>query len=502
MTLPLQDLAARYRRTIASRYRALKGEELSEVPSGTTWLSPKIDGELWFAAFDGARAELIATGGRTLEHAPVVAELVTMATRVTGRTVLAGELFAASKGARPRVGDVAAALSEGGKALERLGWHAFDLLELNGEPAPPAYADRLVELARILDGGKRISAIKTVTTSDRTEIESLWREWGASGKAEGMIARSADGRIFKIKPGLTIDAAVVGYTKRSDAPDQVRSLVLALMRRDGSFQLIGSMGNLGGADARRALDAVLASLECASKFRHTVGDGSLVRWVEPKLVAEVACTDVQADDGEGLPVMRWSLRHVDTGWDPIGPMPSASLLHASLVRIRDDKRVSEVDVRLSQLSERCAIPSLEAAAVAPTLPRSVIVRRQVWTKEAKGKLAVRKLVVWQTNKERTTVGFPAWVVHFTDYSPDRKTPLERTVRTALSAAEANRVAEALIAENIKKGWEPVTDEPPAQAAAPSATNTPPAADQKAPSAEAESSEKPKKPRKTKEKPQA
>ena len=47
------------------------------------------------------------------------------------------------------------------------------------------------------------------------------------------------------------------------------------------------------------------------------------------------------------------------------------------------------------------------------------------------------------------------MVHFTDYSPDRKTPLERTIRTALSEPEAQAIADGLIAENIKKGWEEV-----------------------------------------------
>jgi hypothetical protein len=47
-------------------------------------------------------------------------------------------------------------------------------------------------------------------------------------------------------------------------------------------------------------------------------------------------------------------------------------------------------------------------------------------------------------------------VHFTDYSPDRKSPLERTLRSALNEAEAMLIADALIVENIKKGWEEIT----------------------------------------------
>jgi hypothetical protein len=49
-------------------------------------------------------------------------------------------------------------------------------------------------------------------------------------------------------------------------------------------------------------------------------------------------------------------------------------------------------------------------------------------------------------------------VHFTDYSPGRKTPLDRTLRTAVSETDALKVAEALIEQNIKKGWESAGEE--------------------------------------------
>ena len=80
-----------------------------------------------------------------------------------------------------------------------------------------------------------------------------------------------------------------------------------------------------------------------------------------------------------------------------------------------------------------------------------MVTRRIWTKGAKGKTAVRKLLVWSTG--RTAEGWPTWVVHFTDYSPERKTPLERTFRAARSRTEADAIAARLIEENVKKGWD-------------------------------------------------
>jgi len=87
------------------------------------------------------------------------------------------------------------------------------------------------------------------------------------------------------------------------------------------------------------------------------------------------------------------------------------------------------------------------------LSASEVVRRQVWTKAAKDKTDVRKLVLWKTNKDATDPTYPAYVVHWTDYSAGRKTPLTREVRPAPTLDAAQELADAMIAENIKKGWQ-------------------------------------------------
>jgi hypothetical protein len=74
-------------------------------------------------------------------------------------------------------------------------------------------------------------------------------------------------------------------------------------------------------------------------------------------------------------------------------------------------------------------------------------------KEAKGQKAVRKLVVWQTNKDGLDRSYPAFVIHWTDFSAGRKDALQREVRVAPSLGEAQRIADEIIAENVKKGWD-------------------------------------------------
>ena len=441
-----------YKRSIASRYRALRQHELSELPEGPLHVSPKVDGELWFVSISAGSLALIAPNGREIQgDVPLLDELKkTIGTR-TKDTLIAGELFAAGGQGRPRVGDVSAALSDTGDA-KRLGYQAFDVVLHDGIPAPVDYAERYALLESLFAGGKRAKAIKTFETTT-SEVEALYTELVDSGKAEGLVARAPDGRIFKIKPAFHIDCVVIGFTLRQAAPTQVRSLLLGLVRPDGTTQVVGACGNLGTDAQRESLYARLSDTVVDSRFRRVSGSGAMYQLVRPALVVEIVTTDVQAHDSAGEPLMDWALSlDNDAGWSPITRVHSASLIHPVLERIREDKSVNGTDVRVSQLTERCLPLGLDDPASAAELPKSEVVRREAYSKTSKGALAVRKLVVWQTNKDTIDSAYPAFVVHFTDYSAARRAPIKREVRLATTADDANRIADSIIAKQIKKGW--------------------------------------------------
>jgi hypothetical protein len=180
----------------------------------------------------------------------------------------------------------------------------------------------------------------------------------------------------------------------------------------------------------------------------------LFQTVRPELVVEVRISDVQADTSAGDPVPRMVLAYEGEHRVAKRRMPGVSILHPRLVRLRDDKKPVASDVPIRQVFERVLLPDTEQAASAPELPKSEVLRREVYTKVTKGKTAVRKLLVWKTNKDEADRAFPAFVVHFTDYSPGRKDPLKRTVRLCPSSDEAKSVADEMIESEIKRGWKP------------------------------------------------
>lgn len=447
-----------YRKRVASTYRALKGSELADLSTGEFHVSPKIDGELWFLVKKDGVVALVSSNGRVLSgDLPLLKEATAgFGSKAGDGVVLAGELFGLGGEGRPRVGDVAAILGGNGE-VARLGYQAFDLLSTaDGGAAPETYGERFAELENLLEGGKRVKAIKTTLTTDMAAIKGLYEAYVDSGKAEGLVLRSADGRIYKVKPSFSLDCVVLGFTERSEDPNQARSLLLALVREDGSLQLVGGCGNLGSDEDRKALKAALAPLVVESSFRQVSGSGAMYRLVRAGLVVEVECTDLQAMDSAGEAIERWAIEFSDEeGWRPLCRVASVSLIHPRIQRVRSDKEANDLDARLAQVGERCFVLGQAQKAESAQLPASEVLRREVYRKESKGQASVRKLLVWKTNKDSIDGDFPAFVVHWTDYSPGRSKPLKRTVRLAPDEATATGIADGLIESKIKKGWQRV-----------------------------------------------
>ncbi|MCP4808042.1 MAG: hypothetical protein GY913_31825 [Proteobacteria bacterium] len=457
------DLASHvvaYKRSVASRYRALTPDELEQLPPGELHVSPKTDGELWMMILDGDDVFLVSPRHRVITGSiPLLDEARrNILPRCGTRTILAGELFALRKDGRPRVGDVGMALHA--SDVGRLGFFVFDLMKGGtggDEDAPPEYKNCFPILQELCDGGKRVQCVKTEIVSGTAEVERLFGEWAEGGKAEGLVVRSGDHRVFKVKPAFHLDAVIVGYTERvgDDGRDLCRSVLLAMLRENGQFQLLGSVGNFGGDEIRAEFHALLCDDPADSTYRAPRSSGALYRFVKPQHVIEIKVSDIQSDDANSRPIQRFVLEYDEAkGWRPTGPTNGVSILRPVFVRRREDKTVNAVDIRASQVLERCVLNDLDEAVEAVEFPASDVLHRAVWTKATKGLLAVRKLLVWKTNKHELDPLYPAYVVHWTDYSPGRKDPLKRTVRLAPTPEIAEALAEELVTKGVKRGWNP------------------------------------------------
>ncbi|HEB33243.1 MAG TPA: hypothetical protein ENI15_20585 [Spirochaetes bacterium] len=87
-----------------------------------------------------------------------------------------------------------------------------------------------------------------------------------------------------------------------------------------------------------------------------------------------------------------------------------------------------------------------------SLPEHDVIMREVYKKGGNEKLMVQKYVVWMTNKEKEDSRFPAYVMHYTNFSAGRADMLKREVRVSSSKGQIMSVAKEFIDKNVKKGW--------------------------------------------------
>jgi len=274
--------------------------------------------------------------------------------------------------------------------------------------------------------------------------------------------------VYKLKPVVTLDAVVVGYTA-SEAG--VTDLLLGLLppeqpEDDGcAVQLIGRVDVGFSAEERRQLATVLATLHQPAALALTNRTGHPYQWVAPQVVVEVQCHELLAADADGQPLLRWRLGYgAQEGWTPQGKRPSVSLRDAVFLRRRPDKAVTPQTVRWSQVTDLVPIPALPPAP--DQLPPAETLRRAVFTKALRGGgVAVRKVVLLAPQPPAVAAGYPPYLIATTDYSPDRQEPLRTGLQVAGTVEGAQQQVEAWLATHAGRGWRCVATQgaaPPVQ----------------------------------------
>lgn len=149
-----------------------------------------------------------------------------------------------------------------------------------------------------------------------------------------------------------------------------------------------------------------------------------------------------------VPCQAWS----GNGYAANPLAPGVSLIHAVYVRLREDKKAVASDAGFAQVTAIVQLTSNEVAE-GKALPRSEVILREVYCKKGKDGDMVQKFMAWKTYKESIDPRFPAYVFHYTNYSPVRAEPLKREIRVSSKSEQIMAIAKGYIEENVKKGWD-------------------------------------------------
>lgn len=455
----LLGLARMRRREISARMVPLDQDTAArKILPGHYLISRKIDGEFTCLVYRDGEAITVNPYGTVRAGAPFHLEAAKLLAKAGIKSaILGGELYVKRPdGKRARVHDVTriARAPETDADVATLAFAAFAIYDLEGADLSGTPAAALAKLRELLKAGERVHPVETVE-GDEKEVHARFAQWVEAEGEEGVVALSDKTGWFKIKPRHTLDLAVVGYSLGiEDRAGMLHSLLLAVVRDDGTFHIVGRTGG-GFSDAERV--AMLADLDARlaeSAYVEVNSDRVAYKMLTPGLVAELSCLDIITAGSDGSTIDRnvieWDA--TKSSWQPIRRLPLASIISPQFLRLRDDKTATAADAGMSQLTRIVDIPDAGAKAADIRLPEAKVLRRAVATKELKGKTMVRKLLMWKTNKDDVSPDHPAYVLLATDYSPNRKTPLEREIRVSSSLEQMEAIWTTWTAENFVKGW--------------------------------------------------
>ena len=446
-----------YKKEVAKNYINLSSDQIDQRLSGTVfYVTRKYDGEMNVLFFNGDQAVIINRSGKVRKGLPCV-EAATIALKAAGVTqaVIPAELFMDQSAGRTRVFDVLAALAEPAKTGSlRLAF--FDILELDGEPfRADSYCETYAKISELFGGGGLCEAVECRQCKSKVDVKDVYSQWVEEGGAEGLVVRTELPLVYKIKPRYTIDVAIVGFSEGTgDTKGQVRSLLLAMMPCEGQYQIIGKTGNGFSAESRIELLGRLEPTVIDSRYIETDSNHVAFHMVKPEIVIELMINDVLFETSAGY--IENPILVIENGdWIRKGNARGISVVFPIFVRCREDKKAVLEDIRLEQINEFSYLAVREETAM-NELPSSRLLMREVYKKESGSKLMVRKFVVWKTNKPAPD--YPGYVFHYTDFSSERKEPLQREVAISDDEDQIMEIYGRSMEENIKKGWNAVTRE--------------------------------------------
>ena len=442
------SLIKRYKSVVAQGYTFLPVNEIKNLQNDDYFISRKYDGQLWYYIKEKDYSKIINVNERDISKAlPALLNDLDNKTKQHKNLILAGELYFSTND-RERNGDVSSSINDVSRS-KNLKLGVFDVVF--SEKLNPEFSKRYDFLLDMLDADKKASchAIEQKKIK-KNEIEKYFTKIVENEKGEGVILRN-NTHIYKIKKEETIDAIITGYTTEEKA-NEIRSISFGVFINQNEIMHIGSSGNFSDLNLKKLLFNELTSLKINSNFQKVASNGAAYTFVKPKIVLEVKLLEFQADKSNDEPVKHLKFEVTNEKLNVTGKIRSVSILGSSILRLRDDKKANEQDCGLNQISRITGLSKDEfKTQEIKNLPESKIIQKEVYKKESKKGIAIRKFVFWKSNKEKVS-DYSSFLCYYLDYSEGRKDPMKKKIYPFNDEKLGSIYFKKLIEENVKKGW--------------------------------------------------
>lgn len=297
MTAPARNKASKTRTSGIPAFRPVQLATLVDhVPPGNGWLHEmKFDGYRCLIAIGGGQARAYTRSG--LDWSDKFAPIITAAAKLkVSSALLDGEAVVLDEHGRSNFQALQASLKSG---RANLTYYAFDLLELNGEDlANLPQLTRKERLEKLI--GKSVNTIRYSAHIVGRGEELLTKFCGMG--LEGVVSKKADARHHGVRSDAWLktkciqrqEFVVVGWTK-SDKARGFRALLLGVNEK-GKLRYAGKVGTgFDGDEMTRLLKRMKPLVRKSATVDAPRAATRGATWLEPKLVAEIAFTEVTTD---------------------------------------------------------------------------------------------------------------------------------------------------------------------------------------------------------------
>ena len=448
------EKAKNYKKNVASRYIAIEADDIpSKLSHFNDYLvSIKYDGHFYALAYQDEKALLINRNGKIVERVHFHEEIEAfLKSKNISKIFVAGELYVEGS-KRTRQFNVSSALANDDDSLR---FAAFDIMELEEADFKEQNAfEKLEKLKEIFPAEGHFHIVEHMITNSTSEIQEYFKAKVDIDNHEGIVVKNEGFSTFKVKPKFTFDAVIIGFAQGDgDRSDLLRDFLLAFRKDDGSYQIFAHLSHGFTDDQRRELLAEYKQKVVPSNYLEVARNRLGFQMVKPETVVEFSCIDVINEDSKGN-IKKMNLAYdEEKGYTSNYQQQTISVTIPVFQRFREDKQPSIDDTHFKQVLEVVSFDDQEVKS--EKLLPSKIFKREVYRKESRGAVMVKKLILLETSKEDSD-DFPAYVFHLTDFSSGRKDPLKKEVKVSDSKDQIEDIFAEEIIKNIKKGWEKVT----------------------------------------------
>lgn len=317
-------------------------DEMLDIAKNKKLISEqKVDGQTGLLDYDGSTARFGTLGGVIYWDLPVLNEIASiLKAKGINQAQMVGEMAGYADNKIIPFNESESIIKNPRADKNKIHWFPYQILKIDKNDYDikdfETYMRLWPQLKKIFGGSKFVHPVKDYEGGIK-EIKESWKQLVEKDKNEGIVIRTEDNKVYKVKPTFNYDLVIiaVGSKKGKNWPKkQIGMALLAFMDGDKVFRTAGHVSS--GFD-----DAEGKELFSWAQKNKTDEDDVYI-WVKPEKIIEVQWERTSIKE---MPSYKYS----NGKYEKIEKRMSGTVVKPRFIRYRMDKSVTPEDLRLTQI---------------------------------------------------------------------------------------------------------------------------------------------------------